>query len=130
GLAPLIRVTFVFGGLIALVAIAPTIALAALGLVLVGAGSISVLAIGNSTLQLNTEPTMRGRVMALWTMAFLGSTPIGGPIIGWIGRHAGPRWCLVTGAAACLVAAAYARREATVARRSRTVGESITPAAA
>jgi len=50
---------------------------------------------------------MRGRVMALWTVAFMGSTPIGGPIIGWIGEHVGPRWALGTGGLACLTAAAY-----------------------
>jgi MFS family permease len=48
---------------------------------------------------------MRGRVMALWTVAFLGSTPIGGPLIGAIGEHVGPRWALVVGGIAAFVAA-------------------------
>ncbi len=117
GLGPLTRVTVAFGLLIALVAIAPNEVLATAGLVLVGAASISFLAVGNTTLQLAADSTMRGRVMALWTMALLGSTPIGGPIIGWIGQHAGPRWSLATGAAACLLVAAYARREARLATR-------------
>jgi MFS family permease len=40
---------------------------------------------------------MRGRVMALWGLAWLGSTPIGGPIVGWVGQEAGARWSLVLG---------------------------------
>jgi hypothetical protein len=49
--------------------------------------------------------------MALWTVAFMGSTPVGGPIIGWIGEHVGPRWSLATGGMACLAAAVYGLRE-------------------
>ena len=45
---------------------------------------------------------MRGRVMALWALAWLGSTPIGGPIIGWAGQAIGPRWALVIGGVATL----------------------------
>jgi len=45
--------------------------------------------------------------MSLWTVAFLGTTPIGGPIIGWIGQNLGARWGLATGAAACFTAAIY-----------------------
>jgi MFS family permease len=40
---------------------------------------------------------MRGRVMALWALAWLGSTPIGGSLVGWIGQDAGARWSLVVG---------------------------------
>jgi MFS family permease len=50
---------------------------------------------------------MRGRVMALWTVAFLGTTPIGAPTIGFIGQHVGPRWALLVGGIAALVAGAY-----------------------
>jgi len=45
---------------------------------------------------------MRGRVMALWALAWLGSTPIGGPIVGWAGQTAGARWALVIGGLATL----------------------------
>jgi MFS family permease len=75
-------------------------------MVLVGASSINFNSIGNVTLQMNSLPEMRGRVMSLWTVAFLGSTPIGGPIVGWIGEHIGPRWGLGIGAFAALLAAA------------------------
>ncbi len=60
---------------------------------------------GNSTLQLAAAPHMRGRVMALWAVAFLGSTPIGGPIAGAVSQEWGGRAGLALGAAACLVAA-------------------------
>jgi MFS family permease len=47
---------------------------------------------------------MRGRVMALWSVAWLGSTPIGGPIVGWIGQSFGARWSLVVGGLAAVLA--------------------------
>jgi len=56
------------------------------------------------TLQLASAPAMRGRAMALWSVAFIGSTPVGGPIIGWIAENTGPRWALAVGAAAALLA--------------------------
>jgi MFS family permease len=60
---------------------------------------------GNSTLQLAAKPQMRGRVMALWAVAFLGSTPIGGPVAGAVAQHVGARWGLGLGALACGLAA-------------------------
>ena len=70
----------------------------------------------NSIMQLSTEPSMRGRVMALRVGIALGGTTIGAPIVGWIANHFGPRWSLVVGAGACFTAvlvAVYvlARRE-------------------
>jgi MFS family permease len=59
--------------------------------------------------QLAVDPAMRGRVMALYSVVFLGSTPIGAPLVGWIAEVAGPRAGLVLGAAAALIAAAGAR---------------------
>ena len=66
-------------------------------LVFVGYGSITFNSLAKTTLQLAAEPSMRGRVMALWALAWLGSTPIGGPIVGWIGQDVGARWSLVVG---------------------------------
>jgi MFS family permease len=62
----------------------------------------------NTTVQLSATPSMRGRVMALYIMIFLGGTPIGAPIIGWIAEVAGPRWSLITGGVASTVAAVVA----------------------
>ena len=56
-----------------------------------------------TTLQLAAKPEMRGRVMALWALAWLGSTPIGGPIVGWVGQAVGARWSLVIGGLPTLV---------------------------
>lgn len=75
-------------------------------LTLVGAASVQFLSLGNATLQLSAAPEMRGRVMALWSVAFLGSTPIGGPIAGAVADTFGGRAGLVLGGVACLVAAA------------------------
>ena len=104
----LARSAIVFGIVILGVALAPTLWVAYLVLVLVGATSITFLARANTTLQLAAAPEMRGRVMSLWAVAFLGSTPIGGPIIGWIGEHLGPRWGLTVGGTATVLAGALA----------------------
>jgi MFS family permease len=94
-----------FGGSILIAAAMPTLALATFAIALVGVCSINFQTMGNVLIQLESTPEMRGRVMAFWTMAFMGSTPIGGPIIGAIGEHIGPRWGLATGGAAAIVAA-------------------------
>ncbi|WP_127784441.1 MFS transporter [Rhodococcus sp. X156] len=105
GLGTLVTSTVVFGLTILLTALAPNLVTALLCLGLVGAASVAVMSKGNSTLQLEAAPHMRGRVMALWTVAFLGSTPIGGPIAGWVSEELGGRAGLLLGATACLVAA-------------------------
>jgi MFS family permease len=84
-------------------AVAPSLALELVAMVFVGYGSISFNSLAKTALQLAAAPSMRGRVMALWALAWLGSTPIGGPIVGWIGQDAGPRWSLVVGGAATLL---------------------------
>lgn len=105
GIATMVRSATGFGIVVLAAAVAPGVATELLALVAVGAASVSLMARGNSTLQLSADPGMRGRVMALWLVAFQGTTPIGGPIVGWVAEQAGPRWALVLGAAACFVAA-------------------------
>jgi hypothetical protein len=78
----------------------------------VGAASTLFLATGNSTLQLTSAPAMRGRVMALWSLAFMGSTPIGGPIAGAVAETLGPRAALALGALSCAVATAIGAQTA------------------
>jgi hypothetical protein len=78
---------------------------ALVALTIVGATSVTFLAVGNTTLQLTAEPRFRGRVMALWAVAFLGSTPLGAPLIGAVSEHLSPRGGLAIGGFACLVAA-------------------------
>ncbi len=106
GLRALVRAATVFGACIAFAALSPVLAVEFVALAVVGFASVSFLSMANSTLQLATDPQMRGRVMALWAVAFLGSTPIGGPLIGWITNDAGARVGLGVGAASCFIAAA------------------------
>lgn len=98
-----------FGASTLLLAVMPSVYTAGAALLLVGATSIFFLSTGNATLQMTAEPQMRGRVMALWAVAFLGTTPVGGPLIGWVAEQAGPRWALALGGAAAVVASAYGR---------------------
>jgi predicted MFS family arabinose efflux permease len=98
----------VFGGLQLLTSLTPSLPLALAGLAVLGAASVSFIAIGNSTLQLTAAPGMRGRVMGLYVVAFLGTTPLGGPLMGWIGEHLGPRLALAGGGLAVLIASILA----------------------
>jgi MFS family permease len=102
----LIGAAAAFGIAELLVAAAPTVPLQLAALIPLGAISVTFAAGINSSLQLSVEPAMRGRVMALYSVVFLGSTPIGAPLVGWIAEIAGPRAGLLLGAAAALAAAA------------------------
>ncbi len=122
GLGPLTLAASGFGVAIGLAALAPSLALELAALAFAGGMSISFMSMGNSTLQLGAAPEMRGRVMSLWFVAFQGSTPIGGPIIGWVMAVAGARAGLGLGAITCLLVAAaglVALRRLTVARAGR-----------
>jgi MFS family permease len=107
----------VFGLGCTLAAVAPSYWFFAGALVIIGVAALTLTNTTNSLMQLSTEPTMRGRVMALRVGIALGGTPIGAPIIGWVANHCGPRWALGVGAtsgfAAAIVAVfALARRAA------------------
>ena len=120
GLRPVTAAAGAFAITLALAAAAPGMATELVALALVGAASVSFMSTGNSTLQLASDPAMRGRVMALWFVALQGSTPIGGPAVGAIITVAGPRTGLVVGAVACLAAVALglaAQRRARVSGR-------------
>src|ERR1700748_631139 len=78
-------------------AVAPSMALALAALVFVGYGSITFNSLAKTTLQLAAKPEMRRRVMALWALAWMGSTPIGGPIVGWSRQGLGARRAPVIG---------------------------------
>jgi MFS family permease len=93
-----------FGVMLLVVASAPTEAVALGALVLMGVCSISFISTANATIQLHADPAMRGRVMALYAIAFLGSTPIGGPLMGWISDVSNPRVALMVGGVAALAA--------------------------
>jgi MFS family permease len=104
----LIYSAIAYGVLIVIAGLAPTLSLEMIALVPMGAAGIAFVVTANSTLQLNAKESMRGRVMALYSVVFLGSTPIGSPIVGWIGETFGVRAGFFISAFACLLAAAYA----------------------
>jgi predicted MFS family arabinose efflux permease len=115
-----------FGIFELLAAVAPSLPLQILALVPLGAVSVTFAAGVNSSMQLASAPSMRGRVMSLYSVVFLGSTPIGAPLVGWLAEIASPRAGLALGGAAALVAAAgarvaYGRRGAGILKASRRV---------
>ncbi len=89
-----------------LIAVAPSEHWVFVALPFLGAASINFLVIMNATLQLASSDQMRGRVMALYTMALLGTTPIGSVLAGWVGEWGGPRESTALGAIGALVPAA------------------------
>jgi predicted MFS family arabinose efflux permease len=105
-----------FGVSLALLAVAPNQAIAFLVGPLIGVASIAFMTSSTALVQTESAPEMRGRVLALQAMVFLGSTPIGGPIVGWISEEMGARYALALGAVACLAAGAWG---VTVARRDQ-----------
>jgi MFS family permease len=126
GLAAL---SLVFGTAMVALAAAPTLALALAALVLVGAASAAFAATTNSLLQLGAAPAIRGRVMALWSVVYLGSTPIGGPLVGWVSEHGGARAGVVVGALATLATGiALLRSGAREARPAELAGRPYEPA--
>lgn len=101
-----------FGLSMLALAAAPTVPVAAVLSVGVGLASITFMTTSTAIVQLRAAPEMRGRVLALQAIVFLGSTPIGGPVVGAVCEYLGARSGLVLGAVACLVAAAFGRHAA------------------
>jgi MFS family permease len=85
------------------VGLMPTFLTTALVLVPTGLAMLCVTTAANSHVQLGVAPTMRGRVMALYLVCFMGGTPFGAPLIGWLAGVAGPRWGLIGGGLICLL---------------------------
>ena len=86
----------------------PTMATAVVALAVVGAASVAFITSVSATLQLTAPVAVRGRVLALYVTAIIGTTPFGGPLIGWIGEVVGPRATYVVGGLGCLVTVAVA----------------------
>jgi MFS family permease len=86
-----------FGVMVLISGLMPTYLSYALVLPLVGFTALTMLTSANATMQLGIEPTMRGRVMALYMTVLMGGTPIGSPFIGWVGQTFGARWSLIVG---------------------------------
>jgi MFS family permease len=114
-----------FGVSMALLAVAPNQGIAFLVGPLIGVASIAFMTSSTALVQTEAAPEMRGRVLALQAMVFLGSTPIGGPVVGWIAEDLGARYALAVGALACLGAGAWG---VLVARRDGIDGPTADPA--
>ncbi len=109
GMKTIFRITIAFGvGMLALAAV-PSLSLALLMLVFVGVYSMMFIATTNAALQLTTSSEMRGRVMAMLSIAFLGTTPIGGPIMGYISTVTSPRIGIAVGGVSIFVAVVIGR---------------------
>ena len=100
----MVYTALLFGIAVIISAFASTLIWATIAFIFVGIFSMAFLNLSATILQMNTDSKMRGRVMALWSMAFLGSTAIGGPLIGWVGEVFGARWTLIVGGIAALIA--------------------------
>jgi MFS family permease len=114
----------------------PTYVTFALMTPLLGLTALTMITAANTFMQLHTEPGMRGRVMALYMMIFIGGTPLGAPLIGWIGEVAGARWTLLGGglatfAGVSLASVLYLRHHRRlVAAQTPQQPEQLEPAAA
>jgi MFS family permease len=117
----LVSASLLFGLAVLAAAFMPSLRLTGLVLVLVGICSINFSSLGNSVLQLESSPQMRGRVMSFWSMAFLGSTTIGALVVGWFAETAGARWGLALGGLAALAAAALGAVTLRNLRNDKTV---------
>lgn len=94
-----------FGAGCALAAVMPTFWLFAIALIAIGVSSQTLMTTANGTVQMTTDPVLRGRVMAIYMAIFMGGTPVGAPIVGWVADVFGPRWAMGVGAASGFAAA-------------------------
>jgi MFS family permease len=114
-----------YGVAMAAMALAPNVAVALVLGVVLGLASISFIVSSTAIVQLRSAPEMRGRVLAIQAMLFLGSTPVGGPIVGWVAEEFGARYSVALGAAAALLAGVWglaaARRNAPLGAEGQEV---------
>lgn len=106
---PRLRFLFVssaaFGVFCAVAALMPTFWGYGIALVAIGLASQTMMTTANGVVQLSTPAPLRGRVMAIYMAIFMGGTPIGAPVVGWVANEFGPRWALGVGAASGVLAA-------------------------
>lgn len=94
---------FAFGVSTGVLALMPTYASFAVACIPVGLASLTMMTAANTSIQMSTDPAMRGRVMSLYMIVFLGATPIGSPVVGWIGETFGARWSIGVGSISALL---------------------------
>lgn len=105
GVRIVIASAFAFALTTGVMALMPNYLFYAIACVPVGFAALTMMTAANATIQTTTEPSMRGRVMAIYMMVFLGATPLGSPIVGWIGQTFGARWSIGIGSIAALLVA-------------------------
>ncbi|ADG73678.1 major facilitator superfamily MFS_1 [Cellulomonas flavigena DSM 20109] len=114
---------FGFGVATGVMALMPTYTSFAVACIPVGLASLTMMTAANTSIQMTTDPQMRGRVMSLYMMVFLGATPVGSPVVGWIGETFGARWSIGVGSISALLvsvgAALWARKHWDVRVRYR-----------
>ena len=115
--------TLGFGVMMALVGAMPTLVWAEVLLIPTGALSIALISTANSFLQTNSTQEMRGRVMSLYAVAFLGTTPIGAPLVGLVIHYSNPRVGVWLGAAVTLITGMFLVRTALVRRAPQVENE-------
>jgi MFS family permease len=106
----LVAASLAFGIALALTAAAPSVAVACVLLVVTGATAFAYVTLSSTTLQLHAAPAYRGRIMALWVFVYIGTTPLGSVLTGWICSTGGPRVALLVGAGSCVLVAGIAAR--------------------
>ncbi|MBO1752195.1 MFS transporter [Actinotalea sp. BY-33] len=118
-----IGAAFAFGVTTGVMALMPTYPSYVVACIPVGFASLTMMTAANSTIQMSTDPAMRGRVMSLYMVVFLGATPVGSPIVGWIAETYGARWAIGIGSISALLvsvgAALWAARRWNVSVRYR-----------
>jgi MFS family permease len=107
-----IRGSVAFGVGMAAVALSPSLWVAGPAVVVAGFASMQIMTSATALIQTRAAPDYRGRVLALQAMVFLGSTPIGGPVVGAVCDLFGARAGFAVGAAACFAAALWGRARA------------------
>jgi MFS family permease len=106
----LVVTTLAFGVCLGLTAAAPNLVTVCIALAFTGTAAFAFVTLASTTLQLHSSAAFRGRIMALWVFVYIGTTPIGSILTGWITAEGGPRTALYVGAGAALVAAGLAAR--------------------
>jgi len=121
----IVRAALAFGVSMMLLALAPNVLAACLIGLLMGVGSITFMTTSTAIVQLRADPSMRGRVLALQAIVFLGSTPIGGPVLGWVCQQYGARTGVMVGGVSGVVAAFYGWRSFRSAPRRAADGHAV-----
>ena len=120
----IVIMALVFGAIEVIAGLMPTYATYAAVLPIMGLAALLTLTAANASVQMGVDPQLRGRVMALYAMVLMGGTPIGAPVIGWVGEVFGPRWTLIGGGALTMLGVLFAAA-VILRRKHRTITDSL-----